>query len=140
MANSPFLTIYYHFSPYTSSCQAPEWSIIVNVEIGKEASKKVLNGEVDQGVLFCRSGTGICMAANKINGIRATLCWDAETARLARKWDDANVICISLRATSEKMAREILEAWFSTKFDEEGLNEAHNSRREGRSRRRFWKA
>ena len=95
------------------------------VEIGQEAAKKVITGKVNQGVLFCWSGTGICMAANKVKGIRAALCWDAETARLARKWDDANVICISLNATSKKAAREILEAWFSTKFDEEGLNEAH---------------
>jgi len=95
------------------------------VEIGKEAAEKVANGKSDQGVIFCWSGTGICMAANRIKGIRAALCWDAETARLARKWDNANVICMSLRSTSEQEAREMLNAFFSTKFDEENLNEMH---------------
>ncbi len=92
-------------------------------EIGKEAAEKVARGEVDQGILFCWSGTGICMAANRIKGVRAALCWDAETARLARKWDDANVLCLSLRFTSKALAKEILDTWFGTKFDEEGLNE-----------------
>lgn len=95
------------------------------VEIGREAAKKVVTGEVNQGILFCWSGTGISMAANKVKGARAALCWDAETARLARKWDDANILCMSLRSTSETVAKEILETWFSTKFDEEGLGEAH---------------
>ena len=94
-------------------------------EIGKEAANVVAEGKAIQGVLFCWSGTGICIAANKSKGIKAALCWDAETARLARKWDDANIICLSLRYTSEHLAKEILDAWFSTGFDEEGLNEAH---------------
>jgi ribose 5-phosphate isomerase B len=94
-------------------------------EIGKEAAQKVTGGKVDQGILFCWSGTGICMAANRIKGARAALCWDAETARLARKWDNANILCMSLRYTSEKVAQEILDAWFSTEFDEEDLNEVH---------------
>jgi len=94
-------------------------------EIGKEAANVVAERKAIQGVLFCWSGTGICIAANKIKGIKAALCWDAETARLARKWDDANIICLSLRYTSEHLAKEILDAWFLTSFDEEGLNEAH---------------
>ena len=94
-------------------------------EIGKEAAQKVVSSKVDQGILFCWSGTGICMAANRFKGARAALCWDAETARLARKWDNANILCMSLRYTSEKVAQEILDAWFSTEFDEEDLNEAH---------------
>jgi ribose 5-phosphate isomerase B len=94
-------------------------------EIGKEAAQKVVSGKVDQGILFCWSGTGICMAANRFKGARAALCWDQETARLARKWDNANILCMSLRYTSEKVAQEILDAWFSTKFDEEDLNEVH---------------
>lgn len=94
-------------------------------DIGKEAAQKVVSGRVDQGILFCWSGTGICMAANRIKGARAALCWDKETAKLARKWDNANILCLSLRYTSEKVAQEILDTWFSTRFDEEGLNEAH---------------
>ena len=95
------------------------------VGIGKIAAEKVAKGEVDRGILFCWSGTGICMAANKIKGVRAALCWDTETARLARKWDNANILCMSLRYTSEELAKEILDAWFSAEFDEEGLNEVH---------------
>ena len=95
------------------------------VEIGKKAAEKVAKGEVDQGILFCWSGTGICMAANKVKGVRAALCWDTETARLARKWDNANILCMNLRYTSVEAAKEILDVWFSTEFDEEGLNEAH---------------
>lgn len=94
-------------------------------EIGKDAAEKVARHEVDQGILFCWSGTGICMAANKVKGIRAALCWDAQTARLARKWDDANILCMNLRQADQGTTKEILQAWFSTPFDEEGLNQAH---------------
>ena len=73
----------------------------------------VVNGEADEGVLFCYTGTGASMAANKVPGIRAALCGDAETARGARWWNDANVVVLSLRATSPEVAKEILEAWFS---------------------------
>lgn len=95
------------------------------VDIGKEAAEKVVRGAADYGIIFCWSGTGICMAANKVKGARAALCWDAETARLARKWDDANILCMSLRATSKEVAKEIINAFLSTEFDEEGLNQAH---------------
>ncbi len=95
------------------------------VDIGKEAAQKVVDGEVDQGILFCWSGTGICMAANRLKGARAALCWNAEIAKLARKWDNANILCMSLRYTSEKVAKEILDTWFSAKFDEEDLKEAY---------------
>ncbi len=94
-------------------------------EIGKEAAGKVASGEVEQGILFCFSGTGVCVAANRIKGVRAALCWDAETARLARKWDNANTLCLSLRFTSETLAKEILDTWFTAEFNEEGLNEVH---------------
>jgi len=70
-----------------------------------------------EGVLFCWTGTGISMAANKVPGIRAALCADAETARGARRWNHANVLVLSLRLTSEAQAQEILEAWFSSPWD-----------------------
>jgi ribose 5-phosphate isomerase B len=54
------------------------------------------------------------MAANKVDGIRAALCGDAETARGARKWNDANVLALSLRTTSAPLLEEILDAWFAT--------------------------
>jgi ribose 5-phosphate isomerase B len=77
----------------------------------------VVTGVADQGVLFCWTGTGVSMAANKVPGIRAALCGDAETARGARAWNQANVLCMSLRGTSEIVAREILDAWFSAPAD-----------------------
>ncbi len=77
----------------------------------------VANHEAEQGVLFCWTGTGVSIAANKVAGVRAALCTDAEQARGARKWNDANVLAMSLRLTSEALAEEILEAWFSTGAD-----------------------
>ncbi len=77
------------------------------------AARAVALGEADQGVVCCWTGTGASIAANKVAGVRAALCADAETAAGARKWNDANVLAISLRATSEAVLGEILEAWFS---------------------------
>lgn len=82
-----------------------------------EVAEKVASGECDEGILFCWTGTGVSIVANKVPGIRAALCADAETARGARKWNHANVLVMSLRLTSEAVAKEILDAWFSTPFD-----------------------
>jgi len=82
-------------------------------DVAREVAERVARGESEQGVLFCWTGTGVAIAANKVPGVRAALCWDAETARGARLWNDANVLCLSLRSTSEVIAREILEAWLS---------------------------
>ncbi len=95
------------------------------VEIGKQAGILVAEGKVERGVLFCWSGTGICMAANRIKGARAALCWTPEIARLSRKWDDANIICMALVNPKEEMAKEMLDVFLRTEFNEEGLNEAH---------------
>lgn len=92
-------------------------------EIGLKAGKQVIKDKAEMGIFFCWSGTGVCMAANKVEGIRAALCWDTETARLARKWDDANVLCLNLRSTSETEAKEIIDTWLSTPFDEETLDQ-----------------
>ena len=81
-------------------------------KVAVEAAEKVASGEFDQAVLFCWTGTGISMAANKVPGIRAALCTDAETARGARMWNDANILAMSLRLVSEQVAKEILDAWF----------------------------
>ncbi len=79
----------------------------------------VAKGDFETGILFCWTGTGISLAANKVKGIRAALCNDAETAAGARKWNDANVLAMSLRSTSEQVAKEILAAWFGTSPSEE---------------------
>ena len=79
----------------------------------EKLAETVARQEVDEGVLFCYTGTGASMAANKVPGIRAALCGDAQTARGARWWNDANVLVMSLRATSPDVAKEILDAWYS---------------------------
>lgn len=81
-------------------------------DVAERVGRQVAAGEAEQGVLFCWTGTGVSIAANKVPGVRAALCGDAETARGARRWNDANVLCMSLRATSEVVAKEILDAWF----------------------------
>jgi ribose 5-phosphate isomerase B len=83
-------------------------------DVGREVGEAVARGEADQGIVFCWTGTGVSMAANKVPGVRAALCTDAEQARGARRWNDANVLALSLRLTSEALADEILDAWFST--------------------------
>lgn len=83
-------------------------------KVAADVANEIAQGRADMGVLFCWTGTGICLAANKVKGIRAALCNDAETAAGARKWNDANVLALSLRSTSEQVAKEILEAWFGT--------------------------
>jgi len=65
---------------------------------------------------LCWTGTGVSLAANKVPGIRASLCVDAETTRGARLWNNANVLCLSIRSTSEVVAKEILDMWFETKY------------------------
>ena len=95
------------------------------VEIGKEAALMVAEGKVERGILFCWSGTGICMAANRIQRARAALCWRGEIARLARKWDGANILCMALVDTNEEIAKEMIDTFLATEFNEEGLNEAH---------------
>jgi ribose 5-phosphate isomerase B len=94
-------------------------------DIGKVAAKKVAGEDADFGIFFCWSGTGICIAANKVKGARAALCWTPDIAHLARKWDDANILCLSLKATDFKTTKAILSSWFKTEFDEEELDQAH---------------
>ena len=85
--------------------------------VGREVGEKVAAGEADAGVLFCWTGTGASIAANKVSGVRAALCADAVTAEGARRYNDANVLVMSLRSTSPAVATEMLEAWFSAEPD-----------------------
>lgn len=84
--------------------------------VAQEVAEAVAGGTADEGILFCWTGTGVSLAANKTPGIRAALCDDAETARGARLWNNANVLCLSIRRTSEVMAKEILGKWFETAY------------------------
>lgn len=76
------------------------------------AAREVSEGSADQAIVCCWTGTGASIAANKVPGVRAALCNDAETARGARRWNDANALALSLRATSRAELTEILDAWF----------------------------
>ena len=92
------------------------------------AARDVADGRAEQGVVCCWTGTGASIAANKVDGIRAALCSDAETATGARKWNDANVLALSLRTTSEAVLAEILDAWFAARpspDDDDRANVAH---------------
>jgi ribose 5-phosphate isomerase B len=77
------------------------------------AARDVAEGRADQGIVCCWTGTGASIAANKVTGVRAALCTDAPTAAGARRWNHANVLALSLRATSEAELQEILDAWFA---------------------------
>lgn len=89
-------------------------------ETAEQAARSISDGDCEEGIFLCWTGTGISMAANKIPGIRAALCFDAPTAAGARTWNHANVLCLSNRMLSSGLAREILEAWFGTKLGESG--------------------
>ena len=91
-------------------------------DVGEKVGLEVGKGRADQGVLFCWTGTGVTIAANKVRGVRAALCWDAETAKGARMWDDANVLAMSLRSTSTAIAKEILDSWFSSSAVTTGID------------------
>ncbi|MFI2412702.1 RpiB/LacA/LacB family sugar-phosphate isomerase [Streptomyces sp. NPDC018947] len=86
----------------------PQWAVC-----SERAARDVAAGETDQAVVCCWTGTGASIAANKVPGVRAALCTDAYTADGARRWNDANVLALSLRLTSAPLLREILDAWFA---------------------------
>jgi len=81
-----------------------------------EVAHDVAEGRADAGVVFCHTGTGVSMAANKVKGVRAALCVDAETAAGARQWNDANVLALSLRLLTPETADAIVEAWLGTAY------------------------
>jgi ribose 5-phosphate isomerase B len=78
------------------------------------AARDVAEGRTEQAIVCCWTGTGASIAANKVRGVRAALCGDARTAAGARRWNDANVLALSLRATSVAELGEILDAWFES--------------------------
>ena len=87
-----------------------------------DAVERVIQREADEAIVMCWTGTGCALIANKVPGIRASLCHDAETARGARIWNHANVLALSLRATPEPVAKEILNAWFDTPYSADEWN------------------
>jgi ribose 5-phosphate isomerase B len=87
-------------------------------DVGRRVGEAVASGGADRGVVCCWTGTGVSIAANKVDGVRAALCTDAETARGARRWNDANVLALGLRLTSPEVAVEMLDAFLGTDADE----------------------
>jgi ribose 5-phosphate isomerase B len=86
-------------------------------DVGRHVGEAVATGAADRGVLCCWTGTGVSIAANKVAGVRAALCTDAETARGARRWNDANVLAFGLRLTSPTVAEEMIDAFLTTEPD-----------------------
>jgi ribose 5-phosphate isomerase B len=91
-------------------------------DVTLQAAEQVAAGQADEAIVMCWTGTGCTIAANKVPGIRAALCHDAETAKGARIWNHANVLGLSLRATPEAIATEILDAWFATPRSDDDWN------------------
>ena len=91
-------------------------------DVTLDAVERVTRGEANEAIVMCWTGTGCTIVANKVPGIRAALCHDAETARGARVWNHANVLALSLRATPEPIVREILDRWFDTPFSNDEWN------------------
>ena len=110
--------------------ERPDWAWA-----SEAAARAVAEGRADQGVVCCWTGTGASIAANKVPGIRAALCGDARTAEGARRWNDANVLALSLRTTSRAELEEILDAWFAagaSAEDDDRANIAHLAEIEAR--------
>ncbi len=98
---------------------AQDWPVVT-----RQAVEHMEAGCADEAIVLCWTGTGCSIVANKVRGIRAALCTDAETARGARIWNHANVLALSLRATSEAILREILDQWFTTAPGDDDWNRA----------------
>ncbi|MGB9688833.1 ribose 5-phosphate isomerase B [Thermogutta sp.] len=86
-------------------------------DIAEAVAKKVASGEADRGILFCGTGLGMCIAANKIPGVRAAPCHDDLTAELSRRHNDANVLCLSADLLGERLITRIVEVWLNTPFE-----------------------
>ena len=86
-------------------------------DYGAAVGRAVAAGEADCGVVMCGSGIGISIAANKVPGVRAALCWNEETAQLARRHNDANVLCIGARFVEPELAARMIQTFVETEFD-----------------------
>jgi ribose 5-phosphate isomerase B len=93
-------------------------------DVARKVAETVASGAADQGMLFCWTGTGTSMAANKVPGVRAALAWDPWIAEGARRWNDANVLVMSLKRIDPETARRIVDAWLSV--EEPDADEAEN--------------
>ena len=86
-------------------------------DVASSVARKVASGEVDRGILLCGSGIGMCIAANKIAGVRAAPCHDDLTAEMSRRHNDLNVLCLSADMLGERLIDRLVEVWLSTPFE-----------------------
>lgn len=96
---------------------AGEWA-----EVSAAAGRAVASGDAGAGVVICWTGTGASIAANKVPGVRAALCADADTARMARRYNHANVLALSMRSTSEALGEEILAAFLDSPYGDDAFD------------------
>ena len=87
----------------------PDYAFVVATAVGQ--------GQQDRGILICGSGIGMCIAANKVNGVRAAPCHDAVTAEMSRRHNNANVLCLSADLLGEEMIERIVKLWLETEFE-----------------------
>lgn len=93
----------------TESCDYPVY--------GEKVARAVVSGEVDQGILICGTGLGISLAANKVKGIRAAVCSEPFTARMARQHNNCNILAFGARVVGGELAKMIVETWLDTEFE-----------------------
>lgn len=86
-------------------------------DIAADVGRKVAQGEADRGILICGTGLGMCIAANKIPGVRAAPCYDDITAELSRRHNDLNVLCLSGDMLGDKLVDRLVEIWIKTPFE-----------------------
>lgn len=86
-------------------------------DFGFAVAERVAKKEFDRGILFCWSGIGMCIAANKVKGVRAALCLNPTMAELSRQHNDSNILCLSSRFTPEAEALKIVDVWLKTEFE-----------------------
>jgi ribose 5-phosphate isomerase B len=86
-------------------------------DVALVVARKVGGGEVDRGILICGSGVGMCIAANKVPGVRAAPCYDDVTAEMSRRHNDLNVLCLSGDMLGERLVDRLVEIWLHTPFE-----------------------
>lgn len=86
-------------------------------DIARKVASKVTSCDVDRGILICGTGIGMSIAANKVHGIRASLCGDTFSARATRAHNDSNILCLGERVIGESLALDIVDVWLNTEFE-----------------------
>ncbi len=93
----------------TENCDYPD--------VAADVGRQVATGQMDRGILVCGSGIGMCIAANKIPGVRAAPCHDDLTAEMSRRHNDLNVLCLSADMLGERLIDRLVEVWLTTEFE-----------------------